>query len=154
MADNIQIGTNIKQIRKEKRLTQKQLAELIGKTESSVQKYESGKVAIPINVLELIATALDCQLIQLYGITSDSFLERLRKSNRDPFLIYLDSLGYEITINGRGGLLIKLPNGKIPLIQKQYKSLEEKVISYIKFLIEYENILHYPLSEFPNSPAD
>ena len=39
MANNRLIGDNIRKIRKEKHLTQKELAILIGKTESSIQKY-------------------------------------------------------------------------------------------------------------------
>ena len=44
MASNKTIGNNIKSYRQKKGITQKQLASLIGKTESSIQKYEAGKV--------------------------------------------------------------------------------------------------------------
>lgn len=52
------ISNNIKIIRKLKKYTQKQLAELINRTESSVRKYESGDTKIPLNVLEDISRVL------------------------------------------------------------------------------------------------
>ena len=38
--DYIQIGLSIKENRKKLKLTQTELAEMIGKTESSIRKYE------------------------------------------------------------------------------------------------------------------
>lgn len=38
------IGEKIKQLRKEKRLTQEELGELLGVKKSAIQKYESGQV--------------------------------------------------------------------------------------------------------------
>ncbi|MCD7847535.1 MAG: helix-turn-helix domain-containing protein [Oscillospiraceae bacterium] len=61
-----EIGLKIKQYRKGK-MTQKELADKIGKTESSVCKYEKGLVTIPLNVLDEIATAL--------GVTTSDLLE-------------------------------------------------------------------------------
>lgn len=63
--DNITIGSNIKHYRKLNKLTQKELGGLIGKTESSVQKYESGATEIPRSVLYKIASVLDVHLLDL-----------------------------------------------------------------------------------------
>lgn len=58
-----QVLNEIKKLRKEHKMTQQELANKIGKTESSIRKYESGIVQIPINVLEKIAKIFNLQLI-------------------------------------------------------------------------------------------
>lgn len=52
------LGQKIKQIRQGRKITQKQLADKIGKSFSSVQKYEMDLATPPINTLEKIADAL------------------------------------------------------------------------------------------------
>lgn len=59
------IGSNIKKLRIEKNISQQSLASLIKKSKSSVEKYESGKTNIPIDVLGDIARALDVPLALL-----------------------------------------------------------------------------------------
>lgn len=61
------IGKKIKNRRKECRLTQIELAEKIGKTESSIRKYEKGLVAIPTDVIEKIAEAMETTPYTLFG---------------------------------------------------------------------------------------
>ena len=53
------IGQKIKFHRKKKNITQKQLAEMIGKSKSSIEKYEAGQILPPINVIDDIAKALN-----------------------------------------------------------------------------------------------
>ncbi len=64
--NNQEIGKLIKQSRKGK-MTQQELAEKIGKTESSIRKYEKGIVTIPLDVLEQIASALGTTAFALMG---------------------------------------------------------------------------------------
>ena len=64
------IGYNIKKHRKRQRLTQEQLGKRIGKTTSSIQKYEAGKTEIPRSVLEDIASALNLHLLDILDDTS------------------------------------------------------------------------------------
>ena len=59
------IGSNIKQIRKEKKLTQSELAKKINKGLRTVQKYESDDINVPTDVLKDIAKALDVGLVDL-----------------------------------------------------------------------------------------
>lgn len=59
------IGDNIKRLRKEKKLTQIELAKLIGKSESSIRKYEAGSVEPSFNTLGEIADKLNVDLIEL-----------------------------------------------------------------------------------------
>lgn len=59
------VGQAIKIERKKKKLTQKQLGELIGKSGESIKKYESGFTTIPSDVLFQIADALDITMNEL-----------------------------------------------------------------------------------------
>ena len=61
--DNSKIGKSIKQFRQRRNLTQNELASLIGKTGSSIQKYESGVTEVPLSVLEKIAHVLGCHVL-------------------------------------------------------------------------------------------
>ncbi len=60
------INKNIQIARKFLNYSQKELAEKIGKTESSVKKYESGVTNVPLNVLEKIA--------EVFNISSDTLI--------------------------------------------------------------------------------
>ena len=57
--DIIEFGKRVKAARKKKKLTQVQLADIIGKKEATIRKYENGTIEAPWNVIEAIATALD-----------------------------------------------------------------------------------------------
>lgn len=60
-------GEAIRKWRKQKNLTQAQLAKRIGKSASSVTKYEAGESRIPFEVLQRIADVLDVTLSDLGG---------------------------------------------------------------------------------------
>ncbi len=150
MTNNKTIGNNIKKYRLQKGLTQKQLASLIGKAESSIQKYEAGKVEIPRKVLFDIAHQLDCSFLQLNGVNSDSFLPRLRETNADPLLVFLDSIGYRVTVGENGGIFIEILGETVPLMTKQYDLLKEQIISYAKFATEH--ILYPPIIDSSKKP--
>ena len=128
------------------------MASLIGKTESSIQKYEAGKVEIPKNVLIKIAKQLDCSFLQLNGINADDFLPRLKEANTDPVLVFLDSIGYKVSVGDTGGVFIEIFDEEIPLMRKQYNILKEQIISYAKFATE--RTLYPPIMEpCDDSPA-
>lgn len=61
------IGENIKDLRKRKKLTQKQLAELTGVTASTITKYELGSLEPNIDMIKKIAEVLKVDVIELYG---------------------------------------------------------------------------------------
>jgi len=63
-----EIGQSIKLHRKRAKLTQPQLAEKIGKTESSIRKYEKGLVQIPIDTVDKIAEAVGVTGFDLMGL--------------------------------------------------------------------------------------
>lgn len=61
------IAGNIKVLRKKRGFSQAELGELVGKTESSIQKYELGVAEPPISVLSVIADKLDVALADVIG---------------------------------------------------------------------------------------
>ncbi len=70
MADIVlkQVGSQIKMFRKIKKLTIEDLGKMINKSKSTVSKYESGEIAIDIETLFDIATALNINIINLVDI--------------------------------------------------------------------------------------
>lgn len=89
MSNNNIVGNKIKYFRNKKGITQKKLADLIGKTESSIQKYECGSTEVPFSVLEKIAESLDTELLFLLD---DEYLESASAyfmNNEDTKLSYL-----------------------------------------------------------------
>ncbi|HBD64518.1 MAG TPA: XRE family transcriptional regulator, partial [Clostridiales bacterium] len=59
------VGSQIKMFRKIKKLTIDDLAKMIGKSKSTVSKYESGEIAIDIATLYDIASALNTSMVIL-----------------------------------------------------------------------------------------
>ncbi len=56
------LGKRIKQLRKDKQLTQKQLAKEIGSSPGQLNKYESGLNTPPIDKLLMLAEVFGCSL--------------------------------------------------------------------------------------------
>lgn len=61
------IGDNIKKYRKENKISQAKLAELICKSKSSVEKYEANKVQPSLDVLKDISNILNIDIGTLLG---------------------------------------------------------------------------------------
>jgi transcriptional regulator with XRE-family HTH domain len=58
-------GEKIRAFRMAKGITQKQLGEAIGRTESSIAKYEQGKVEMPMSILEHLASVLSVDVLDI-----------------------------------------------------------------------------------------
>lgn len=72
MNKNEQIGSRIKMSREREGLTQKELGEAVGRTESTIRKYEKGLIEVPRSVIERIALTLHTDLAFLMGIKVDA----------------------------------------------------------------------------------
>lgn len=80
------IGSNIKRIRREKKLTQTELAKKINKGLRTVQKYESDDINIPIDILKDISKALNVELIELIADDTHSiYIDFIADSIEDTF---------------------------------------------------------------------
>lgn len=75
------IAENIRRIRKEKHMTQKQLGSLCGMDEANIRKYELGKINPKIETAERIAEALGVNVIELMDLGMDGI--RLQKDTVD-----------------------------------------------------------------------
>lgn len=64
------VGMNIKAARKKQKMTQKELADIIGYSESSICKYEQGLVEIPMVIIEKIASVLSVSSSDLLDLES------------------------------------------------------------------------------------
>ena len=106
--NNRQIGNNIRKMRKYRKLTQKQLGQLIGKTESSIQKYECGYTEVPRSVLESIAENLDIHLLDLLD---DQGVTDLYDVYDTAAINYYKTIGYKIDYSDDGNHLIIKHNG-------------------------------------------
>lgn len=65
--DQVKIGSFIKEIRKEKGLTQEQLAELLGVSQKSVSRWETGKTMPDYSLLPNICEVLEINVAELLG---------------------------------------------------------------------------------------
>ena len=63
--DNIRFGSFVAQLRKERGLTQKELAQRLHVTDKAVSKWETGRGFPDLKLLEPLAQALDISLVEL-----------------------------------------------------------------------------------------
>jgi transcriptional regulator with XRE-family HTH domain len=66
------VGVRVKAARKSAGLTQAQLAEAVNRTIEAVSNIERGKSLPPLNLLERIAAATNCQLPALVAVPEDA----------------------------------------------------------------------------------
>ena len=77
------IGEQIRKSRNSIKMTQQELADVIGKSVPSIQKYEIGAVTPPLNVLIDIADALDVSIVKiLKKVVSDDLKKHKAYSKR------------------------------------------------------------------------
>lgn len=71
-----EIGAKIKEKRKSLSLTQYDLAKKVGLTESSISRYESGKIAtMPTSTINKICSVLKLEPSELLGLTPETSFE-------------------------------------------------------------------------------
>lgn len=128
--NNVLIGLNIKDARKKKKMTQRELADHIGKVESSIRKYEKGEVEVPNSVLEQIASTLDTTLSDLIGISPS-------KDDRWNFEKYLESIGYKIFRDDpEHRPFLSAPYGTYLLEYGDLEHFKEVSEAYLKYTID------------------
>lgn len=67
-----QIGLRIRAARKKKRMNQTELANFLGKSLRTIQKYESGEIEVSIAMINEIAKVLECESSYLMGYDSQA----------------------------------------------------------------------------------
>lgn len=114
------VAENIRKYRTEKGITQKQLAQMIGKSESHIADIENGKTSPTLKVIEDVADKLKIPEVDLFGFNRDE---------PDPLMEYMKlrifNLEDRITV---ATILIK--NGYTVRQTKQKKTESGKVLDY------------------------
>lgn len=72
------IGTNIYTLRKEKKITQAQLAEKLGVSEQSVSKWENNQCAPDVSLFPVIAEYFGVSIDRLFGYHMNSYAEEVK----------------------------------------------------------------------------
>ena len=70
-SDNAAIGLRIRTLRKRKGYNQQELADILGKSLRTVQKYESGEIEVSIAMANQLAEVLDTTPTFLYGYETE-----------------------------------------------------------------------------------
>ena len=81
----MKIGKRIKKYRKEKGLTQKELGDLIGRSEVSVRKYEADDVTPNIDITYNIAEVLEINRLDLLRDTPEQFIAKVSVKDTQSF---------------------------------------------------------------------
>lgn len=93
------VGENIRRIRKEKGLTQKQLGERLNMTQSAIGQFENDKTSPKIETVDKIASALGVSPYEMlgeeYAYMKYPDLKEMDIENK-AFVKYLNSLGYMV----------------------------------------------------------
>lgn len=66
-----QIGNAIKKRRRQLKITQKEFAERLGRSERTIQKYESGEITMKIDLIKLVADELEIPWQELLEAKTD-----------------------------------------------------------------------------------
>ena len=76
------VGENIKKIRNEKKLTQKELARLLNVSEAMISQYESKNSNLRLSTIQKIAAALGVKLEDLIGLETFDTPEDFEKKKK------------------------------------------------------------------------
>lgn len=71
--DSKEVGKYIRAIREESKISQRKLAEMTGRGESTIGNYETGATDTPCSALLDIAQALEVGPEELFGVRRDKF---------------------------------------------------------------------------------
>ena len=93
----LKVGNNINHYRKMAGLTLKQVADRVGITEATMQKYEKGLIKrVDIEMLDKIATAINTSVDRLTGwLTDEEKQKELKERQGDKWNSVYDSLSDE-----------------------------------------------------------
>ena len=126
------IGIKLRTIRKNNKLTLKQLGELVGLSEQAIGQYERGDRNPSIDILNKIAAAL--------GVTVNDLLEESESKNYvelDYLSEYIKTLGYKIGGDlVEGYLVINSPVGTYEITQKDIDDLNISIKSFVLFKLQ------------------
>lgn len=136
-------GDNIRKYRKLKKLTQKELANIIEKSVRMVQKYESNEVTPSLEVLDDIAKALDVERWDLIvgskeGKTRKEYREEAINNMIDEFIMIAKNFGYDVFEYNNKYIISSLESENELMITKdELLEIRENVMAYTKFTLDF-----------------
>lgn len=142
------IGSNIQLARKFLNMTQKELADKINKTESSIKKYETGITNVPLNVLETISEVFNIPKDTLIGSEDvlRFYLLLNKESSDDSSMRYYKDLIFNNILNTYAEKMYELGNEHdIDLISDSL--VEYQAANITKKSTKYEIHHDKPLSQ-------
>lgn len=117
------IGDNIKKYRKQNKLTQKELGDLINKSTISIRKYEANDITPSISVLNDIASALNININDLTNQNNHGLYAHVRTNQLMQNM--LNSKESNIDINDMTYDKLVLYKIKIEELEREVKYLKE-----------------------------
>ncbi|MCL2579113.1 MAG: helix-turn-helix domain-containing protein [Oscillospiraceae bacterium] len=132
------IGEKIKVARKERKMTQRQLAEKSGLIETTIRKYEAGTQTPKLNNLQKIAAALDCPVGDLFTFDDPPVPASV-------FNDWLASIGYDVKLHDieaeyGGGQRLFIRERETwddsgLMTFSEFDALRDKIISFTRFQV-------------------
>ena len=129
----LKIGDRLKEARKAKGLTQKELSNKSGVSIASIQLYEYGRIQPTFEPLQKIAKALEVPISRLID-APDSFKP---KETASVFMEWLDAFGFMVDIHSEYGLLLTdiTESQDYAITHSQLEDLEKSIAAYTKFQV-------------------
>lgn len=109
----------LKELRKEKKLSQKELADCTGISYRTIQRLENGETQIKSNKAQQLATFFDVPIGYLLGYEN----KKGRASNEKDFILAIENMKVDILINSDNLNSYELSN-----IKKHARDLYESLV--------------------------
>ena len=165
--DTKQIGLRIRTARKQKGMNQTQLANALGKSLRTIQKYESGEIEVSIAMINELARLLDTTSTYLFGFDSQE-KPLANMSDVMQFLFQLDQMqelgfridvkrppehdGWECSITFNGKDLSASENADMCLFLEEFKENRDEYASYQKNQKSYQDWKDKTLAYYSSVP--
>ena len=129
------IGDNIRNIRKQKGLTQAELGKRLDCTQQTIALYESSGDSLHVATVKKVAVALHVDVTEL--LTNDI-------NTVSPFYRYLEAIGYVVSYDNGLELqtensVVRLSNGDIKLLEDLEVSVRADIQRTLDLLIATKN---------------
>lgn len=137
------VGENIKKIRKEKGITQKELGERLGVSQAAIGQFENDNSNLKMETIKKIANALDVEYTRLIietPFTNGSIEERQKMSDEE----LAEYLTYLITNdkNQKQGILERIQDRKVKILTEHFIKLNSH--GQNKAIEDVENLTYNP----------
>lgn len=126
------IGDMIKKLRKDKGLTQKQLADAINVSTITIQNYENNRRKPSVEMLEKISAALNVFIF--------NFDDKANNISDDPqqyfIMQYLQTMNCQFIFDDEDGYIIfKCPDGEFEVSYNDINNFNNNIKAFIQFQV-------------------